>query len=96
MTEFDAAIDRVAQDMPEKIVDAMVRVLPRELAVSVETRTGPFDGVERAKMRRLLDVIDACAASADLDVVYQWIETDLRLRMSKQVVTVDQGTETDA
>lgn len=88
-TDGDDIIDRVARDDPGKLADIMAKVLPRELSVNVETRTGPFDGTERAKVRRLLDVIDAAAALHGEETVFAWIEEDVRARMSRQVRIIE-------
>jgi hypothetical protein len=48
----DDIVDRVARDNPEKILEVMARVLPKELAVTVEQRTpGNLDPDAYAALR---------------------------------------------
>ena len=78
-------MDRVAASNPEKILEVMARVLPKEVAVSVEQR-GPMDSETVRKLRRIVDLIDACGAGGVAEeTVLAWIEEDLRARMAVPV-----------
>jgi hypothetical protein len=77
--EGDDIIDRVARDNPEKILEVMARVLPKELAISVEQRTpGNLSADAYASLRRLLDLIEACKVDGDPQAVFERIEAALR------------------
>jgi hypothetical protein len=89
-------MDRAEEQDPIGFMRIMAQVLPKQIAVNVETRSGPFDAVKRMKLRRLLDMLDGCVANgADLDDVLGWIETDLRSRLSRHVTVIERGTEID-
>ena len=53
--------------------------------VSIENR-GPLDREEMQKVRRLVEIIDACGASGiEPETVFGWIEEDLRARFATTV-----------
>jgi len=59
-TEGDSIVDRVAMNNPEKILEVMARVLPKELAVTVQQTVDP-----RLKALQQMDA-DALAALGGL------------------------------
>ena len=72
---------------PEKILEVMARVLPKEVAVSVEQRApGNLEPEAWATLRRVLDLIEACKVEGDPQAVFAAIEEDLRARMAVPVV----------
>jgi hypothetical protein len=78
-SEGDDIIDRVARDNPEKIVEVMARVLPKELAISVEQKTpGNLSPDAYAALRRLLDIIQAAQVEGDPQAIFERIESALR------------------
>jgi hypothetical protein len=86
--EGDSIIDRVARDNPEKILEVMARVLPKELAISVEQKTpGNLEPEAWATLRRVLDLIEACKIEGDPQAVFSAIEDDLRARLAKPIET---------
>ena len=71
---------------PEKILEVMARVLPKEVAVSVEQRApGNLEPESWATLRRVLDLIEACKVEGDPQAVFAAIEEDLRARMAVPV-----------
>jgi hypothetical protein len=91
-------IERVRVECPDVYFRVAFSTLPKDVSIAIEQRSGaPFDGFERAKVRRLLDMVDTVAAATanDIDTVFEWLEEDLRARMARKVVTVEQGTEID-
>jgi hypothetical protein len=57
----------------------MVRVLPKELAISVEQRTpGNLEPEAWATLRRVLDLIESCKVEGDPQTVFEKIEAALR------------------
>ena len=67
-------------------MEVMARVLPKELAVTVEQRTpGGLDADAYAALRRLLDLVEACKIEGDPQHVFEMIETDLRARFAADV-----------
>jgi hypothetical protein len=77
--EGDDIINRVARDNPEKILEVMARVLPKELAISVEQRTpGGLDADSYAALRRLLDLIERLKIEGEPQAVFERIEASLR------------------
>jgi hypothetical protein len=85
-TEGDAIIDRVAMNNPEKIVEVMARVLPKELAISVEQRTpGNLDPESYAALRRVLDLIEAAKVDGDPQSIFEKIEAALRADAAKLI-----------
>jgi hypothetical protein len=84
-SEGDAIVDRVARDNPEKVLEVMARVLPKEVAISVEQR-GPMDSETVRKLRRVIDLMDACGAGGIAEeTVLAWIEEDLRARLATEI-----------
>ena len=83
--EGDDILDRVARDNPEKVLEVMARVLPKEVAISVEQR-GPMDSETVRKLRRVIDLMDACGAGGIAEeTVLAWIEEDLRARLATEI-----------
>ena len=80
-----STLARVRQDDPSTYLRVLFSIIPKDVAVSIETRNGPLDGPERQLLRRLLDLIQASAATLDSDTVFAWIEEDLRARFAKQI-----------
>lgn len=78
------ALERLAMSQPDKLVEAVGRTLPRELAVSLEQR-GPLDSEEGRLLRRLVEVIQLCAGDADPMLVIGDIEHFLRDRYAKTI-----------
>jgi hypothetical protein len=77
--EGDEIIDRVARDNPEKILEVMARVLPKELAISVEQKTpGNLEPEAWAALRRVLDIIQAANVDGDPQAIFERIEASLR------------------
>ena len=77
--EGDDILDRVARDNPEKVLEVMARVLPKELAVTVEQRTpGGLDADSYAALRRLLDLIESLKIEGEPQAVFERIEAALR------------------
>jgi hypothetical protein len=62
---------------PENILEVMARVLPKEVAVSLEQRVEAW-----ATLRQALDLIEACKVDGDPQAVFAAIEEDLRARMA--------------
>jgi hypothetical protein len=84
--EGDSIIDRVAMNNPEKILEVMARVLPKEVAVSVEQRTpGNLEPEAWATLRRVLDLIESCKVEGEPQDVFAMIEEDLRARMATEI-----------
>jgi hypothetical protein len=85
-------LERVRATDPSTYLRVLFSIIPKDIAVSIEQRTGPLDSNEVRMMRRLVDLIEACAVGADADTVFAWIEEDLRARAAKLV----QSTEIDS
>jgi hypothetical protein len=69
---------------PSAYLRVLFSIIPKDVAVSIEARSGPMDSNEMRMLRRLVDMIEACGAAgvADSQTVFAWIEEDLRARMS--------------
>ena len=88
--EGDAIVDRVAMNNPEKILEVMARVLPKELAVTVQQTVDPrlkalqsMDADTLAALGGLINAIkEAKADGSEPGTVFAWIEEDLRARMA--------------
>ena len=88
--EGDAIVDRVAMNNPEKILEVMARVLPKELAVTVQQTIDPrlkalqqMDAEALAALGGLVDAIKAAKADGcEPGTVFAWVEEDLRARMA--------------
>lgn len=79
-------LERVKKEDPSTYLRVMFSIIPKDIAVSIEQRTGPLDSQEMRSMRRLVDVIHAAGATGiDPEMVFGWIEDDLRARLAKHV-----------
>ena len=75
---------------PEKILEVMARVLPKELAVTVQQTVDPrlktlqnMDAEALAALGGLVNAIkDAKAEDIEPGIVFAWVEEDLRARMA--------------
>jgi hypothetical protein len=92
--EGDAIVDRVAMNNPEKILEVMARVLPKELAVTVQQTVDPrlkalqsMDAEALAALGGLIDAIKSAKADGcEPGTVFAWVEEDLRARMAVPVI----------
>lgn len=76
---------RVRADDPSTYLRVLFSIIPKDIAVSIENR-GPMEREEMRKVRRLVEMIDACGASGiDPEEVFSWIEEDLRARLAKTI-----------
>jgi hypothetical protein len=88
--EGDDILDRVARDNPEKVLEVMARVLPKELAVTVEQRTpGGLDADSYAALRRLLDLIESLKIEGEPQAVFERIEAALRADAATVIESVE-------
>lgn len=86
-TDGPDILDRLAKDDPAKLVEAISRMAPKDVAVTLEQR-GPLDSEEMRGMRRLVEVIRTAGATGlDPEMVFAWIEDDLRARLAKTITT---------
>lgn len=81
---------KLAVSDPAKLAQIAYGLLPRDVFVSVEQRTpGNLEPDEWAALRRVLDIIQACAPEgAEPAQVFETIETALRAEYAK---TIEQG-----
>jgi len=80
-----STLERVRATDPSTYLRVLFSIIPKDIAVSIENR-GPMEREEMRKVRRLVEIIDACGASGiDPETVFGWIEDDLRARFAKPV-----------
>lgn len=81
------ALERLALSEPAKLVEAVGRTLPKELAVSVEQHSSlGVDPRLWAGFRRVLDAIEECAPpDANPVDVFEGLERLVRSHFAKQV-----------
>ncbi|OSJ16845.1 hypothetical protein BST63_10535 [Bradyrhizobium canariense] len=72
---------------PSTYLRVLFSIIPKDIAVSIENRTGPMDSAEMRMMRRLVGLIQATSNAVDPEIVFGWIEEDLRARVAKQIGT---------
>jgi hypothetical protein len=83
-----SVLERLAVDEPGKLAQIAYGLLPRDLMISVETKTpGNLDADSYAALRRLLDVIESCGAIGEPQQVFEMIEEDLRARLAKPIAS---------
>lgn len=80
-----ATLERVRATDPSTYLRVLFSIIPKDIAVSIENRTGPMDSVEMQMMRRLVAIIRATADAVDTETVFAWLEEDLRARVAKRV-----------
>lgn len=80
-----ATLERVRATDPSTYLRVLFSIIPKDIAVSIENRTGPMDGAEMQMMRRLVAMIQATADAVDPETVFGWIEEDLRARVARQI-----------
>jgi hypothetical protein len=79
----DSIVDKAALQDPVAFLNVMAKVLPKELAVSVEQRTpGNLDAGAYGALRSLLDVIQRVGIEGEPQQVFEMIEEDLRARLA--------------
>ncbi|PAY06652.1 hypothetical protein CK489_27665 [Bradyrhizobium sp. UFLA03-84] len=79
-------LDRVKHEDPSTYLRVMFSIIPKDIAVSIEQRTGPLDSQEMRSMRRLVEIIHAAGATGiDMEMMFAWIEEDLRARLAKHI-----------
>ncbi len=80
-----AVLTKVRAQDPSTYLRVAFSIIPKDVQIALETR-GPMDSDEMRKVRRLVEIIDACGASGvDPEIVFGWIEDDLRARLAKSV-----------
>lgn len=85
------ALERVRATDPSTYLRVLFSIIPKDIAVSIENRTGPMDSAEMQMMRRLVGLIQATANAVDPEVVFGWIEEDLRARVAREIGGVLSG-----
>jgi Family of unknown function (DUF5681) len=80
-----SVLERVRATDPSTYLRVLFSIIPKDIAVSIENRTGPMDSAEMQHMRRLVALIQATASAVDPEIVFGWIEEDLRARVAKVV-----------
>ncbi|MCS3449544.1 hypothetical protein M2222_001635 [Bradyrhizobium elkanii] len=81
-------LERVKKEDPSTYLRVLFSIIPKDIAVSIEQRSGPLDSQEMRSMRRLVEVIQAVGATGlDPEMVFAWIEEDLRARLAKTITT---------
>ncbi|MCG2665886.1 DUF5681 domain-containing protein [Bradyrhizobium sp. GCM10023182] len=80
-----ATLERVRATDPSTYLRVLFSIIPKDIAVSIENRTGPMDSAEMQMMRRLVALIQATADAIDPETVFAWLEEDLRARVAKQI-----------
>jgi len=90
--EGDSIVDRVAMNNPEKILEVMARVLPKELAVTVQQQIDPrlkslqnLDAEALGALGGVMNAIAAAKVDADPQTIFEVIESDLRARFATDV-----------
>jgi hypothetical protein len=86
-THGESVLARLALTDPGKLAQIAYGLLPRDVFISVEQRPpGNLEPNEWATLRRVLDIIQACApAGAEPAAVFETIETALRVEYAKPV-----------
>jgi hypothetical protein len=88
-THGKTTLERVRDTDPSTYLRVLFSIIPKDIAVSIEQRSGPMDTAEMQMMRRLVALIQATASAIDAETVFAWIEDDLRARVAKQIRTVE-------
>ena len=83
----ESVLSRLAIEEPGKLAQIAYGLLPRDVFISVEQRApGNLEPGEWATLRRVLDIIAACAPEgAEPAQVFETIESALRAEYAKQV-----------
>jgi hypothetical protein len=82
----DLIVELAAKQDPVQFMNVIARVLPKELALTVEQKTpGNLEPEAWATLRRVLDLIEQCKVDGDPQQVFAAIEEDLRARMAVPV-----------
>ncbi len=93
--EGAAILDRLAISNPEKLVEAISRLAPKDIAVSLEQRGSlGVDPQLWAGFRRVLQAIEECApADANpievFDAMERWVRSEFAKQIRHELVAVD-------
>jgi hypothetical protein len=80
-----AVLAKVRKEDPSTYLRVAFSTIPKDVQIAIENR-GPMDGEEMRKVRRLVEIIDACGATGvEPETVFAWIEEDLRARLAKSI-----------
>lgn len=74
---------RVRATDPSAYLRVLFSIIPKDIAVSIETRSGPMDSEEARLLRRMVEVIQLVAGDRDPMEIIGEIESDLRARYAK-------------
>ena len=86
-THGPGVLTKVRETDPSTYLRVAFSIIPKDVQIAIENR-GPMEREEMRKVRRLVEIIDACGASGvDPETVFAWIEDDLRARFAKTVET---------
>lgn len=86
----ESVLERLALTEPGKLAQIAYGLLPRDVFISVEQRApGNLEPNEWATLRRVLDIIQACAPDgAEPSAIFETIETALRAEYAKQIEVI--------
>lgn len=88
-----AVLAKVRAEDPSTYLRVAFSTIPKDVQIAIENR-GPMDREEMRKVRRLVELIDACGASGiDPETVFAWIEDDLRARFATPIAQRDNLTQ---
>jgi Family of unknown function (DUF5681) len=80
-----ATLARVRATDPSTYLRVLFSIIPKDIAVSIEQRTGPMDSEEGRYLRRLVDIVRTVAGDGDPMIVLDGIEQDLRARYATPI-----------
>jgi hypothetical protein len=81
---------------PGKLATIAYGLLPKDVFISVETKTpGNLEPEAWAALRRVLDLIQAAGAEGDPRDVFEMIEEDLRARLAVPIEANEPSNELD-
>jgi len=84
-THGPAVLAKVRAEDPSTYLRVAFSTIPKDVQIAIENR-GPMDREEMRKVRRLVEIIDACGASGvEPEAIFAWIEEDLRARLATTV-----------
>jgi hypothetical protein len=82
----ESVLARVRATEPATYLRVLFSIIPKDVAISIEQRTGPLQSDEMRMLRRLVDMIETCAPTdAEKDVVFACLEEALRSQFAKQI-----------
>jgi hypothetical protein len=80
-------LDHLAKTDPGKFAALAYGLVPRDVQIAIQQKTGPMEPDELQTMRELVGIINTTGAAKQVpsETILSWLEEDLRARLATNV-----------